>query len=162
VLHGLKTGSEVLKQINQEMNLEGVEKLLEETQEARAYQEVGQYPSNTPGTQGCPQEISNMLANNLTLDDEEAVQEQFKELQVLAVSSPLITVAAFPLTHIQALKTGPKGDIKLPDVPDTQPVRVKTPGAVSFYHSACKVLGSPPIQDPQVEEPTRERVPVLA
>jgi charged multivesicular body protein 6 len=40
VLHGLKTGSEVLKQINKEMNLEDVEKLLEETHEARAYQEV--------------------------------------------------------------------------------------------------------------------------
>ena len=35
-----------------------------------------------------PQEISNMLANNLTLDDEEAVQEEFKELQALAVSFP--------------------------------------------------------------------------
>ena len=41
VLHGLKTGSEVLKQINKEMSLGEVEKLLEETQEARAYQEVG-------------------------------------------------------------------------------------------------------------------------
>ena len=41
VLHGLKTGSEVLKQINKEMNLKDVEKLLEETHEARAYQEVG-------------------------------------------------------------------------------------------------------------------------
>jgi hypothetical protein len=30
-----------------------------------------------------------MLANNLTLDDEEAVQEEFKELQALAVSSPV-------------------------------------------------------------------------
>ena len=47
VLHGLKTGSEVLKQINKEMNLEDVEKLLEETHEARAYQEVGWLP---PGT----------------------------------------------------------------------------------------------------------------
>ena len=36
-----------------------------------------------------------MLANNLTLDDEEAVQEEFKELQALAVSSLLIAVAAF-------------------------------------------------------------------
>ena len=40
MLHGLKTGSKVLKQINREMNLGDVEKLLEETQEARAYQEV--------------------------------------------------------------------------------------------------------------------------
>lgn len=47
VLHGLKTGSEVLKQINKEMNLEDVEKLLEETHEARAYQEVGWHPPDT-------------------------------------------------------------------------------------------------------------------
>lgn len=40
VLHGLKQGNEVLKQIHKEMNLESVEKLLEETAEARAYQEV--------------------------------------------------------------------------------------------------------------------------
>ena len=40
MLHGLKTGSEVLKQINKEMNLEAVEKLLEETHEARVHQEV--------------------------------------------------------------------------------------------------------------------------
>ena len=41
VLHGLKTGNEALKQINKEMNLEDVEKLMEETQEARTYQQVG-------------------------------------------------------------------------------------------------------------------------
>lgn len=41
VLHGLKTGNEVLKQINKEMSLEDVERLMEESQEARAYQEVG-------------------------------------------------------------------------------------------------------------------------
>ena len=29
-----------------------------------------------------------MLANNLTLDDEQAVQEELKELQALAASSP--------------------------------------------------------------------------
>ena len=44
-MHGLKTGSEVLKQINKEMNLEDVEKLLEETHEARAHQEVSYRPS---------------------------------------------------------------------------------------------------------------------
>lgn len=40
VLHGLQQGNEVLKQIHKEMNLESVEKLLEETQEAREYQRV--------------------------------------------------------------------------------------------------------------------------
>jgi charged multivesicular body protein 6 len=40
VLHGIKQGNEVLKQIHKEMNLESVEKLLEETAEAREYQQV--------------------------------------------------------------------------------------------------------------------------
>ncbi len=38
VVHGLKQGNEVLKEIHKEMNLESVEKLLEETAEAREYQ----------------------------------------------------------------------------------------------------------------------------
>lgn len=42
VLHGLKQGNEVLKEIHREMNLENVEKLLEETQEAREYQRVSE------------------------------------------------------------------------------------------------------------------------
>jgi charged multivesicular body protein 6 len=40
VLHGLKQGNEVLKEIHREMNIESVEQLLEETAEARAYQQV--------------------------------------------------------------------------------------------------------------------------
>jgi charged multivesicular body protein 6 len=40
VLHGLKQGNEVLKEIHREMDLDKVEKLLEETQEAREYQRV--------------------------------------------------------------------------------------------------------------------------
>lgn len=40
VLHGLKQGNEVLKEIHKEMNVETVEKLLDETLEAREYQRV--------------------------------------------------------------------------------------------------------------------------
>lgn len=40
VLHGLKQGNEVLKEIHKEMNIESVEKLLDETAEARQYQQV--------------------------------------------------------------------------------------------------------------------------
>jgi charged multivesicular body protein 6 len=42
VLYGIKQGTKVLKEIQREMGgLEGVERLLEETEEARAYQRVG-------------------------------------------------------------------------------------------------------------------------
>ncbi len=40
VFHGLRQGNEVLKEIQKELNLESVEKLLEETAEAREYQRV--------------------------------------------------------------------------------------------------------------------------
>ena len=40
VLHGLKQGNEVLKAIHAEMSVESVERLLEETAEAREYQRV--------------------------------------------------------------------------------------------------------------------------
>lgn len=40
VLHGLKQGNEVLKELHKEMNPESVERLLEETAEAQAYQRV--------------------------------------------------------------------------------------------------------------------------
>lgn len=40
MLHGLKQGNEVLKEIHKQMNIESVEKLLEETAEAHEYQRV--------------------------------------------------------------------------------------------------------------------------
>ncbi|KXN83925.1 Charged multivesicular body protein 6 [Leucoagaricus sp. SymC.cos] len=75
VLHGLKQGNEVLKEIHREMNPENVEKLLGETQEAREYQQAS--------------EISDMLADNLTLDEEEAVQQELRQLETEAVRRSL-------------------------------------------------------------------------
>lgn len=46
VLHGLKQGNDVLKELHKEMNTESVERLLEETAEARAYQQVDSYSSD--------------------------------------------------------------------------------------------------------------------
>lgn len=40
VLHGLQQGNEVLKEIHKELNLENVERILEETAEGREYQRV--------------------------------------------------------------------------------------------------------------------------
>ncbi|KZT75139.1 hypothetical protein DAEQUDRAFT_807382 [Daedalea quercina L-15889] len=65
VVHGLQQGNEVLKQIHKEMNIESVEKLLEETAEAREYQ----------------REIDQMLSNTLTVEDEEAVQSELRALR---------------------------------------------------------------------------------
>ncbi|KAF8203127.1 Snf7 family [Pholiota molesta] len=75
VLHGLKQGNE------------SVEKLLEETAEAREYQK----------------EIGDLLSNTLTLDDEDAVQNE-----LLALQQDIEREAA---------------DIILPSVPEEQPLR---------------------------------------
>ncbi|KAG5647622.1 hypothetical protein DXG03_008975 [Asterophora parasitica] len=89
VLHGLKQGNEVLKEIHKEMNIESVERLLEETTEAREYQ----------------REIGEMLSNTLTLDEEDAVQAELRELQA---------------EHIQEAE--PPRDLGLPTAPTTEPV----------------------------------------
>ncbi|KAJ5740899.1 hypothetical protein N7493_000771 [Penicillium malachiteum] len=66
VLFGLQQGTEVLKAINKEMGgIEGVERLMGETEEARAYQE----------------EISQMLEGNLSNQDEDDVEEELEALQ---------------------------------------------------------------------------------
>ncbi|KAF8523095.1 Snf7 family [Hysterangium stoloniferum] len=65
VLHGLQQGNAVLADIHKEMNIESVEKLLGETQEAIAYQ----------------QEINDMLANSMTADDEDAVIRELAQMQ---------------------------------------------------------------------------------
>lgn len=88
VLHGLKQGNEVLKEIHREMSVESVEKLMGETQEAREYQ----------------MEIGNLLANQLSVDDEEAVQEELRQLQVQS--------------------TQPELHAELPSVPVEQPVTI--------------------------------------
>ncbi|KAL4999549.1 Snf7-domain-containing protein [Aspergillus recurvatus] len=88
VLYGLQQGTQVLQMINKEMGgIEGVEKLMGETEEARAYQE----------------EISQMLAGNLSNQDEDEVEDE-----------------------LEALHREVRGPISLPNVP-TAPPKVEVP-----------------------------------
>ena len=48
VLHGLKQGNDVLKEIHKEMNIESIERLLDESHEAQAYQRVRNLLCSTP------------------------------------------------------------------------------------------------------------------
>jgi charged multivesicular body protein 6 len=87
VLHGLKKGNEVLKEIHREMSLESVERLMEETHEAREYQRVGRmyYFHDLSLDFHITQEIGNLLANQLTLEEEDAVQAELLELEAANV-----------------------------------------------------------------------------
>lgn len=139
VLHGLKQGNDVLKEIHKEMNTESVEKLLDETAEARAYQQV-RYNKNTIYVLWIPiyeQEINDMLANNLTLDDEEAVQEELRQLQALVTLLSvfyLYNVAHSSPLFLSCLQAEPEREApKLPSVPATEPVS-SAPGMLSCHH----------------------------
>ncbi|KAI0067791.1 Snf7-domain-containing protein [Artomyces pyxidatus] len=116
VLHGLKQGNEVLKEIHAEMNIESVEKLLEETAEAREYQ----------------REIGDMLSNTLSLDDEDAVQEELKELQALATLNAQVQ----------------ERPVEFPVAPTVEPT------------APLPVAGR--AEESAQEDPERDRIPVLA
>ncbi|KAJ7932514.1 Snf7-domain-containing protein [Mycena leptocephala] len=92
VLHGLKQGNEVLKEIHKEMNIESVEKLMDETQEAREYHGYALH------------EIGELLANNLTADEEDAVQDELRQLQAEAMQGEQVK------------------DMELPSVPTHEPI----------------------------------------
>ncbi|KAJ3734725.1 Snf7-domain-containing protein [Lentinula guzmanii] len=108
VLHGLKQGNEVLKKLHKEMNPESVERLLEETAEAREYQRVRQchFCRRLEGAQSyfVHKEIDEMLANNLSLDEEDAVQAELRALQA------------------DVAETVSSRDVHLPSAPMNEPV----------------------------------------
>lgn len=104
VMHGLEQGNEVLKQIHKELNLENVEKLLEETQEAREYQRVRymftchRFCDLELWLLWVIQEIDEMLANSLSFEEEESVQAELAALQREEVSQlqPCPTITDIP------------------------------------------------------------------
>lgn len=95
VVEGLKTGAAVLKELNNEMKLEDVEKLMDDTADAIAYQN----------------EVSEMLNENLTQEDEEEIEAELDRLVE------------------EEAKLGAGGQLeRLPNVPTTEPPKVEVKG----------------------------------
>lgn len=97
VLFGLQQGTQVLNMIHKEMGgLEGVEKMMADTEDARRYQE----------------EISEALAGQMSNEDEDEVEDELE-----AMERELAGVAS-------ALPDAPNktvlGEATLPDVPQTE------------------------------------------
>ncbi|KAF8331494.1 charged multivesicular body protein 6-B [Cantharellus anzutake] len=90
VLHGLKLGNHVLSELHRQMKIEDVEKLMSETADGIAYQK----------------EINELLMNEITNEEEDAVQEELARLEREALPQ----------------RTQTEG-IHLPDVPATEPER---------------------------------------
>ncbi|KAK4318477.1 hypothetical protein Pmani_010519 [Petrolisthes manimaculis] len=96
VVDSLKVGNEALKQVNQMLNIEDVERILDETQEAAEKQ----------------QEISDLLSGGtLTEDDESAVEEELDALIAAAVEKQLP----------EAPTPAQNPEVVLPDVPEEMP-----------------------------------------
>lgn len=101
VLFGLQQGTKVLQEIQKEMGgLESVEKLMGETEEARAYQEVslmmmGHVRPNAD-MMVAMQEVSQMLAGRMSNQDEDEVEDE-----------------------LEALEREVRGPVSLPDAPTT-------------------------------------------
>ncbi|GAA6057224.1 hypothetical protein JCM3770_003271 [Rhodotorula araucariae] len=85
VLFGLKQGNEVLKQLNKEMDLATVEKLMDDTREGIAYQE----------------EVSALLSSRISAQDEEDVLAELAALQAEQTSTKLPATPSHALPEIE-------------------------------------------------------------
>ncbi|KIW09802.1 hypothetical protein PV08_11903 [Exophiala spinifera] len=101
VLFGLQQGTQVLNMIHKEMGgLEGVEKMMADTEEARRYQE----------------EISEALAGQMSNEDEDEVEDELEAMER-------------EITGVSALPDAPNktvlGEGSLPDAPQTELERLQ-------------------------------------
>jgi len=96
VIYGLQQGTGVLKQIHAEMGgIEAVEKLMGESEDARAYQ----------------QEISEMLKGQISNQDEDEVEEELEALegQIRTEKAPEVNYPAAPRTQLDGRAEQTKG-----------------------------------------------------
>ncbi|ORX37323.1 Snf7-domain-containing protein [Kockovaella imperatae] len=126
VLHGISVGNEVLKQLQSEMSLEKVDKLMEETREGIEYQ----------------REIDEALMSRMSPEEEEAVQEELAQLEREAFVRPCAEWGWFPKARLPqpAIPSVPEQQpVTLPEAPQTEPmepVKVQQPGERSERASA--------------------------
>lgn len=121
VLYGLGQGTKVLQAIHKEMGgIEGVEKMMGETEEARAYQEVWLtsipvYVHSVPVLREISdrilfktmQEISHMIAGEMSTQDEDDVEDELEQLQQ-QIRGPLPDVPTSALPKTAEQKTAQK------------------------------------------------------
>ncbi|KAK8672817.1 hypothetical protein V6N13_111176 [Hibiscus sabdariffa] len=98
VFDSLKAGNNAIKAIQSEINLDDVQKLRDDTEEAKAYQD----------------EINAILGEKLSAEDEEEILAEFENLEIQMAIQDMPDVPTRPESEEQKLD--------LPDVPTKKPV----------------------------------------
>nr|ACU20303.1 unknown [Glycine max] len=99
VFESLKAGNDAMKAIQSEINIEDVQKLMDDTAEAKAYQD----------------EINEIMGEKLSAEDEEEILAEFEDLEIQLTVQDLPEVPPSANEEIEE-KLG------LPDVPTKAPV----------------------------------------
>ncbi|XP_011031132.1 PREDICTED: vacuolar protein sorting-associated protein 20 homolog 2-like [Populus euphratica] len=122
VFESLKSGTDAIKAIQSEVNLDDVQKLMDDTAEAKAYQD----------------EINAILGEKLSAEDEEEILAEFENLETQMAVQELPEVPTKVLSEEQEQK------LDLPDVPTKPPVLVDDAATASAEVSTRrKVLEEP-------------------
>ncbi|VFQ75588.1 unnamed protein product [Cuscuta campestris] len=121
VFESLKTGNNAIKAIQSEINLEDVQKLMDDTAEAKAYQD----------------EISAILGEKLSAEDEEEILLEFENLESQMIDQELPNVPASLPSEEKEEK------LDLPDVPKKAPVISESDDALTAVPEKKKVMEEP-------------------
>eukprot|EP01116_Phalansterium_solitarium_P015546 TRINITY_DN3440_c0_g1_i1.p1 TRINITY_DN3440_c0_g1~~TRINITY_DN3440_c0_g1_i1.p1 ORF type:complete len:267 (+),score=120.06 TRINITY_DN3440_c0_g1_i1:210-1010(+) len=144
VFEGLKQGNAVLKEIQSQMSIEEVENLMLDTQEAVDYQN----------------QVSTILAGQLTDLDEEAVEAEYEALRLQM--EPAVAPAAKVSRHPKAVaepsaEVEPAEAVPEPSSADTEPAEaVPEADELSTAEPAAVALELPDVPAAEPEEATPE------
>ncbi|KAL3591510.1 hypothetical protein D5086_010150 [Populus alba] len=118
VFESLKSGTDAIKAIQGEVNLDDVQKLMDDTAEAKAYQD----------------EINAILGEKLSTEDEEEILAEFENLEAQ------MAVQELPEVPTKVLSEEQEQQLDLPDVPTKPPVLVDDAEIASaeFWKSHCQ------------------------